>query len=75
MCLTRALVQQGGTGEALAGGKAGAAEPEAIMAGGAGEGEAGVGELEAPKVGSWGGGSCSKCGSWMCLLQTRLFQT
>ena len=41
----------GGSGEALAGGKAGAAKPEAIMAGGAGEEEAGVGELEAPEVG------------------------
>ena len=41
----------GGSGEALAGGKAGGAEPEAITAGGAGEEEAGVGELEAPEVG------------------------
>ena len=33
------------------GGKAGGVEPEAITAGGAGEEEAGVGELEAPEVG------------------------
>ena len=43
----------GGSGEAQAGDKAGGAEPEVTIAGGAGEGEAGVGELEAPEV-EWG---------------------